>query len=119
MLYYCLSGAGCVLLFLTQAQVSAALPIFLATGVERERACWEGGLSRMCVRVGWGNKKGTEGCVGLIGIVFVLQLQPQLQRRVPLAGFRCVYDLSNSHRLYFYSFYKKRISFCFSCSVFS
>lgn len=36
-------GSWLSLLFLSLAQVSAALPIFLATGVERGPACWVGG----------------------------------------------------------------------------
>ncbi len=33
-------GSWLRLLFLSSAQVSAALPVFLATGVERGPACW-------------------------------------------------------------------------------
>lgn len=44
-------GSWLHLFFLSSAQVSAALPVFLATGVERGPACWrfEQGERGMCV----------------------------------------------------------------------
>lgn len=45
-------GSWLRLLFLSSAQVSAVLPVFLATGVERGPACWrfEQGKRGGCVR---------------------------------------------------------------------
>lgn len=52
-------GSWLHLLFLSSAQVSAALPVFLATGVERGPACW--GMSvggGVCLCVGGKSLKG-------------------------------------------------------------
>lgn len=86
------------MLFLSLAQVSAALPVFLATGVERGLACWgfEQHGQGVCVCVcRWEGFMLVFGCVSTISL--------SCQRRTPLAGFRCVYGLSN-YPLYLYFF---------------